>query len=415
MSVLAMAEITLSFERDISSVHRFYKIAASTTTPAAWTASQTAGYIANGTIVSGWSLTEPAYDNTATNSLYFFDLTVFSDNTYNKTDISKSSSYEAAKQAYEEAIAAQDAAAAIDQHFWFDETGTHAGAHITEVTQDEFKASPNTGANLFMKSNEVNLRKGLTPIAKFYTSSSDRGVIQLGSDQDDGGYNYTRLKGGDGTFELSTAGPWHPTSPMEGASIMEFITTNTYMPLNSYFKIAAAPDVAFEFNSNGNGGMACYLYHNGQVVLYGSNGDDTREIFSVSNLGDLTIMGHSTQIGTRTNWQPGTASTISTSQTWSKLPSSGKTLTAGTYLIIGSLNWSSNANGNRAARLYNETTSTALSHTEVQVRASTGATTRMQIVGSVVLDSTCSICVQVWQDSGSSRTVTPTFTYTRIA
>ena len=75
MSVLAMAEITLSFERDIASVHRFYKISASSSTPADWTASQISKFIANGTIVSGWQTTEPAYDNSTTNSLYFFDLT----------------------------------------------------------------------------------------------------------------------------------------------------------------------------------------------------------------------------------------------------------------------------------------------------------------------------------------------------
>lgn len=162
MSVLAMAEITLSFERDISSVHRFYKIAASTTTPAAWTASQTADYIANGTIVSGWSLTEPAYDNTTTNSLYFFDLTVFSDNTYNKTDISKSSSYEAAKQAYVEAKAAQDAAAAIEQYFWHDSSG----AHVTKIPKEQFVANP-AGGNTLVDSNSIEFRDGTTSLAEF--------------------------------------------------------------------------------------------------------------------------------------------------------------------------------------------------------------------------------------------------------
>lgn len=162
MSVLAMAEITLSFERDISSVHRFYKIAASTTTPAAWTASQTADYIANGTIVSGWSLTEPAYDNTTTNSLYFFDLTVFSDNTYNKTDISKSSSYEAAKQAYVEAKAAQDAAAAIEQYFWHDSSG----AHVTKIPKEQFVANP-SGSNTLNDSQGLDVRDGNTSLARF--------------------------------------------------------------------------------------------------------------------------------------------------------------------------------------------------------------------------------------------------------
>ena len=62
---------------------------------------------------SGWTDTEPSYTSGSTNSLYFCDLIVFSDGTWAYSEVSKSSSYEAAKEAYNKAVAAQDEANAI--------------------------------------------------------------------------------------------------------------------------------------------------------------------------------------------------------------------------------------------------------------------------------------------------------------
>ena len=101
MAVKASASITVSIERDISSVTRFYKLASSSSTPT----------VPTGTAdPSGWSKSEPAYDGTSTNSLYLTDRTVFSDGTASWSAVSKSSSYEAAKQAYNKAQNAQESA-----------------------------------------------------------------------------------------------------------------------------------------------------------------------------------------------------------------------------------------------------------------------------------------------------------------
>lgn len=48
---------------------------------------------------SGWTDTEPTYTSGSTDSLYFCDLMVFSDGTWAYSEVSKSSSYEAAKEA----------------------------------------------------------------------------------------------------------------------------------------------------------------------------------------------------------------------------------------------------------------------------------------------------------------------------
>ena len=55
-----------------------------------------------------WSDTEPSYTSGSTNTLYFADLTVFSDGTWAYSSVSKSSAYEAAKEAYNKAQQVMD-------------------------------------------------------------------------------------------------------------------------------------------------------------------------------------------------------------------------------------------------------------------------------------------------------------------
>lgn len=106
MSVLARFSITVSIERDVSAVYRFYKLQASTSSvPAKPTSISTLP-------PSGWSKTEPSYTEGSTNSLYIVDLTVFTDGSFSYSDVSLSSSYEAAKAAYNKATAAASAASA---------------------------------------------------------------------------------------------------------------------------------------------------------------------------------------------------------------------------------------------------------------------------------------------------------------
>lgn len=99
MAVKAKASITLSFMIDVTATYRYYKLQASTaSTPSVPTTRPP----------SGWIDTEPSYTSGSTNTLYFVDCTVFSNNTYLYSSVSKSSSYEAAKEAYNKAVAAQN-------------------------------------------------------------------------------------------------------------------------------------------------------------------------------------------------------------------------------------------------------------------------------------------------------------------
>lgn len=52
------------------------------------------------------------------------------------------------------------------QRFWVAEEGEDAGAHITEVTKEEFEADPQ-GGNLLARSDGIHIRDGLTEVASF--------------------------------------------------------------------------------------------------------------------------------------------------------------------------------------------------------------------------------------------------------
>lgn len=102
MAVKARATVTLASIKDVASTTRYYLLQSSTVTkPAKPTTNPPGG---------SWAKTEPSYTAGSTNSLYFTDLTVFSDDSFAYSDVSLSSSYEAAKTAYNEAIAARSTA-----------------------------------------------------------------------------------------------------------------------------------------------------------------------------------------------------------------------------------------------------------------------------------------------------------------
>ena len=138
MAVIASSQITLSSVVDIKAVYRYYLLQSSTlskpskptTTPAS--------------TPSGWSASEPTYTEGSTNSLYTVDGTVFSDNTWAWADVQLSSSYEAAKAAYNKAVAANSTASAANAKLVYGTCGTAAGTAAKTVSITGFALA--TGA-----------------------------------------------------------------------------------------------------------------------------------------------------------------------------------------------------------------------------------------------------------------------------
>lgn len=109
------AQITISRIIDIESVTRYYKLQSAS---AAAPSKPTDG----AAIPSGWTKTEPAYQNGATNRLYFVDQTIMTNGGIYYSQVSLSSSYEAAKEAWNKANNAQKTADGIADNIYYPDT-----------------------------------------------------------------------------------------------------------------------------------------------------------------------------------------------------------------------------------------------------------------------------------------------------
>lgn len=98
--IIAKTEITISRIVDIESVTRYYLLQSSTAAaPSKPTTNPPGG---------SWKTTEPSYVSGSTNTLYFSDCTVMTNGTFSYSAVSKNSSYEAAKEAWNKANNAQE-------------------------------------------------------------------------------------------------------------------------------------------------------------------------------------------------------------------------------------------------------------------------------------------------------------------
>lgn len=137
MAVKASAIITLSHLVDIVSTTRYYKLQSSTAAaPSKPTANPP----------SGWSKTEPTYTAGSTKTLYSVDCTVFSNATFAFSDVSKSSSYEAAKEAYNKAQAAEKATETVKQELtdYKTEMSTNLDSITASVTETRTELTTTT-------------------------------------------------------------------------------------------------------------------------------------------------------------------------------------------------------------------------------------------------------------------------------
>lgn len=98
----ASETITLFHVVDIKETHKYYLLQSATASaPAKPTVYPPGG---------SWVTTEPTYTEGSTNKLYIVECTVYTDDTFEYTPVSLSSSYEAAKTAYNKAVNAQNTA-----------------------------------------------------------------------------------------------------------------------------------------------------------------------------------------------------------------------------------------------------------------------------------------------------------------
>lgn len=187
MATLASAQITLSSVVDVSAVYRYYLLQSSTLAkPSKPSASPSSA-------PSGWSDAEPTYTSGSTNSLYTVDGTLFSDGSWSWSDVQLSSSYEAAKTAYNKASAAQvqaiAAARTATDYIGFSESGLVVG----DMT------SQSLGRNVLIDADSIEIRNGDTVLASYGDSS-----VSLGANSDS---SRVSMAGGRAEFAYSETSP----------------------------------------------------------------------------------------------------------------------------------------------------------------------------------------------------------------
>lgn len=132
MAVIAKAEITISKIASVEKITRYYLLQSSTAAVPSKPADGSA-------ISSNWSKTEPSYTSGSTNTLYFVDQTILSDSTIKYSEVSKSSSYEAAKEAWNKANNAQNTADAANK------TASNANSTASEAKKTADSANTTAG------------------------------------------------------------------------------------------------------------------------------------------------------------------------------------------------------------------------------------------------------------------------------
>lgn len=161
MAVKGSATVTLSQYRDTKSVTRYYKLQLSSLA-----APDKPTNVKPDETPAGWSKSEPACDITMT--LYTVDITVFSDGTTYVSDVSKSTSYEAAKEAWNKAYNAQDtaneAAKTADNYISADSTGIMVSENNGATKETPSNATKN---NVLITKNDVQIRNGQKVVASY--------------------------------------------------------------------------------------------------------------------------------------------------------------------------------------------------------------------------------------------------------
>ena len=175
MAVKGSATVTLSQYRDTEGVTRYYKLQSSSLA-----APDKPANVKPNETPAGWSKSEPACDITKT--LYTCDVTVFSDKTTHVSDVSKSTSYEAAKEAWNKANNAQgtadkaqssadkaqntatEAAKTADNYISADSTGIMVSENKGATKETPSNATKN---NVLITEKDVQIRNGKKVVASY--------------------------------------------------------------------------------------------------------------------------------------------------------------------------------------------------------------------------------------------------------
>lgn len=264
MAVKGSATVTLSQYRDTESVTRYYKLQSSSLA-----APDKPANVKPNETPAGWSKSEPACDITKT--LYTCDVTVFSDKTTHVSDVSKSTSYEAAKEAWNKAQTAQntatEAAKTANNYISTDATGIMVSENKGATKETPSNATKN---NVLITEQDVQIRNGQKVVASYgdsirlgetasqHISVNNSGLAILNGDKNQfeartftNGQTFT-----DVWLNVDTMNPGTDTSKVFSAAEIDSVLDSTYYDeeiLNLTLPSKEVPKVTLIFGGGNSG------------------------------------------------------------------------------------------------------------------------------------------------------------------
>lgn len=306
-----------------------------------------------------------------------------------------------ANAAASEAAAAKQIADNTEQHFWFTETGADTGAHIAEITKDEWDVSQ-SGGNLLARSNGIAVRDGMTELASFSGTNgavigkvteshvavkstgqvvyADDGITEIAAISYDNVWtdSMTPEKGAFFTFGSRTGSIGENTISAGannqvgannsaafgiGNSVLPAAPPSYYMPNSGCIAAGLYLDAKYSHQAV----FGCYNDNKINDLLEIGNGDSSTranalEVDNSGNLtaaGNITVEGHTSAIGTIYNANKSiniTSTDVDTYATGAAI-----TLPIGKYVVRAQASFPSNSTeAIRRVQIYNSTSSSSL-------------------------------------------------------
>ena len=284
MSRLVLTQITIKKERSISSTTWYYLLQPSNASAPDPTNYGNPPPIYTTTGYSGWSTTEPTYTVGDDRVLYVMVQTLYSDGTFSYSTPSISSSYEAAKDAYNEIIQAETTIEQFEElglkkgYIWDNETyvpasgsipvypiGTYvASGTLVNGQRSITRSNSNTyGLNTWISTGGINLRYNAIDLMKlttsnleFYypsTSSQQKKAISLGTNGAVNSLAFYGFNSDNKTMELTNNG-LHFYNPSNGSTELASFTTNGLVLSKGGVKAGTAGQSGFIYLSTENYG-----------------------------------------------------------------------------------------------------------------------------------------------------------------
>ena len=308
MSRLVLSQITIKKERSISSTTWYYLLQPSNALAPDSTNYGNPPPIYSDTGYSGWSTTEPTYTVGDDRVLYTMVQTLYSDNTFSYSTPTISSSYEAAKDAYNEVVQAEQDILELQElglasgYIWDNMTyvaptrtipvypiGSYiASGTLVNGSRTITHSNSNTyGLNTWISTGGINLRYNAIDLMKlttsnlefYYPSTSSQGTkaISLGTNGAINSLVFYGFNNSNKTMEL-TNNALNFYNPADGSTLLSSLTSDGLILSKGGIKAGTSRTNGFIYLSSANFADTISGHSAGTVSLDNYTATDWRQL-----------------------------------------------------------------------------------------------------------------------------------------